>query len=944
MVAPLSTNTTTASGVPAEVSLGSVTSNASTLSTTTTTCPGQHQHRHPLFLETFSPDSLNTTALLQPPSFDTLQNLETTSLHDSIPAISRGVSATAGGDGGGSINNNTAAEVCCESTTTTNTTNNTSGMMLRPSPFDDVSSASFSGGTTTTTAVGGTTVDATDARASRDPPLLSPHASTTTALPEGVFHAHHPSPAATLTGFAGLPRARVVAADLDTAGTKEFVIYKIRVGDDSGREWTVSRRYRHFETIHRQLRGTPTYRSKLPPKRIFIHTQNEDFVEDRRHALDTYLQEVLSSPVLARSGDVWEFLRIGSERFEELNGRKSSTTNDVLNEGGGSGAMFSNSGDAGPGAKLKRGISRSVLAASTSVKRGVREVAGGVTHGVSGVTNAAVDGVGAVLNEARAGLSSLRHHRRSSSVPEELQDFDILDAAAGGGGNGNGSLGGINASNSSSIYRSNSSRKVSGGGGGVIGNDPISKAGAGLLRTATASARKMRNVLKSQASLTHLYESDDGGGGGGGGSLNAGGDGGGSFGEARALHFGVNGSGGSNGVQGEEDALIRHESSRMYNNPNCTTRASSPTKQSRRPSTRAFSPVKQRRAETAAAEMKLGPPERSTAFVPGFQLPQMTAPAAAWNNFYADTALDLSGLNEPAGGGTSSVVEVDAFGASSPLSPAVDGGGFGGGGGGGPSPGFSRLGPGTASAVQTELNFSAAAASECYGISSPLFEVVDCVFQLQTRGFFRRQVYAVARQVLSLAMGDAIDVFLLAKLSLLRQESTIGRVIQIIQSALWPGGIWFQNTPQFKAAHPPLQQQQQQQQQQPHPSTTTTAQNSRSGGGGEGTSSAHARGPPASAPGIQADRYLEPPVPHPLDEEEVSEAVWELLMKKAPTALLRLVGRTPYAEGVQDLYEMIQSPTFMRQLGYGLLEIAALHLCPELKGLFQSLEHGEGLA
>ncbi len=26
------------------------------------------------------------------------------------------------------------------------------------------------------------------------------------------------------------------------------------------------------------------------------------------------------------------------------------------------------------------------------------------------------------------------------------------------------------------------------------------------------------------------------------------------------------------------------------------------------------------------------------------------------------------------------------------------------------------------------------------GISAPLYEMVDCLFQLQTRGFFRRQV------------------------------------------------------------------------------------------------------------------------------------------------------------------------------------------------------------
>lgn len=69
------------------------------------------------------------------------------------------------------------------------------------------------------------------------------------------------------------------------------------------------------------------------------------------------------------------------------------------------------------------------------------------------------------------------------------------------------------------------------------------------------------------------------------------------------------------------------------------------------------------------------------------------------------------------------------------------------------------------------------------------------------------------------------------------------------------------------------------------------------------------------------------------------EAVGELLLRNAPVALLRLVGRGAFSEGVQDVYEMMQSAAFVRQLGYGLLEIGALHLCPELKPLFNSLEH-----
>lgn len=43
---------------------------------------------------------------------------------------------------------------------------------------------------------------------------------------------------------------------------------------------------------------------------------------------------------------------------------------------------------------------------------------------------------------------------------------------------------------------------------------------------------------------------------------------------------------------------------------------------------------------------------------------------------------------------------------------------------------------------------------------------------------------------------------------------------------------------------------------------------------------------------------------------------------------------------MRDVFDMLQSDTFVRQLGYGVLEIAAVHLFPELKPLFRSLQHG----
>ncbi len=43
---------------------------------------------------------------------------------------------------------------------------------------------------------------------------------------------------------------------------------------------------------------------------------------------------------------------------------------------------------------------------------------------------------------------------------------------------------------------------------------------------------------------------------------------------------------------------------------------------------------------------------------------------------------------------------------------------------------------------------------------------------------------------------------------------------------------------------------------------------------------------------------------------------------------------------MEDVIEMMQSETLILQLGYGALEILAVHLMPELKPLFLSLKHG----
>jgi hypothetical protein len=604
---------------------------------------------------------------------------------------------------------------------------------------------------------------------------------------------------AAAAGFTGRPRARVAAADLIAAGLRDVVVYRVRVGDDSGREWTVARRYRHFEVLARQLAkapgaGPPGGRPRLPPKRIFFHSVTEDFVEERRAALDAYLQAVLAAPPLAGAPDLWEFLRLGSERFE--------------------GGEFEGGGNANGGGATARMLAPlgSLGRAAFAAGAGVVDVGGAVVHGVGGAADrlgrAAFGGLGPPPEEPpRAGGRA--RHRRSVS----MQD---LDAFGTGGG--------------ATPARSRSRARA--------GGEALARVPAGLLRTATASARKVRRALAPGAAAAERELAAC---------------------AQRALNFSA-GLGAGAPAEASDSEPSR-----------AASLASSPAK---RPLGGLLG-AKAAAASRAASPTKLPAGARAGG---GSATVRVVLPPPAPPPLRLDAAAHGGGAFP-----TSSAPSSPA-GADSPRLASLFGGG--------PPPALD--------------------AAEAAGISAPLYEVVDCLFQLQTRGFFRRQVVAVARQVLALALGDAIDGWLAARLRLLRQEHFLARAIQRLQAALWPGGQWFLAAPAHRAA-----------------AAAATA------------APAAAGAPPGRTPPLRAEAYLAPPAGWaPADEGAAREAAGELLLRSAPAALVRLVGRGAYAEGAADVYELLQSPALTRQLGYGALEIAALHLCPELKPLFARLEHG----
>ena len=90
----------------------------------------------------------------------------------------------------------------------------------------------------------------------------------------------------------------------------EYVAYIIALRA-RGVGWTVERRFRQFEVLHRRLRDVPGYDGQLPPKRGmpgFGGPSGKAITVARRYLLEAYIIELVSSPHLRGQAAVREFL------------------------------------------------------------------------------------------------------------------------------------------------------------------------------------------------------------------------------------------------------------------------------------------------------------------------------------------------------------------------------------------------------------------------------------------------------------------------------------------------------------------------------------------------------------------------------------------------------------------------------------------------------------
>ncbi|KAL3694595.1 hypothetical protein R1sor_008246 [Riccia sorocarpa] len=164
-------------------------------------------------------------------------------------------------------------------------------------------------------------------------------------------------------------------------------------------------------------------------------------------------------------------------------------------------------------------------------------------------------------------------------------------------------------------------------------------------------------------------------------------------------------------------------------------------------------------------------------------------------------------------------------------------------------------------------------------VSVPLLNLIDGVFELQGRGWIRRQVFWMAKQILTLGMGDAIDDFLLGKIQWLREEKVVAGGIRWLHRILWPDGV-------FLTKHPSRQ---------------------------------------SSTNGTNFEQRLE--------ASRRADVVQKIILDRAPAGLVSLIGSKQYKRCATDIYFFLQSGVCIKQLAFSLLEMLLITAFPELRDL-----------
>ncbi|XP_077233157.1 phox domain-containing protein isoform X2 [Tasmannia lanceolata] len=188
-------------------------------------------------------------------------------------------------------------------------------------------------------------------------------------------------------------------------------------------------------------------------------------------------------------------------------------------------------------------------------------------------------------------------------------------------------------------------------------------------------------------------------------------------------------------------------------------------------------------------------------------------------------------------------------------------------------------------------------------VSVPMLNLVDKIFQLNRRGWLRRQVFWISKQILQLMMEDAIDDWLLRQIHWLRRDDVIAQGIRWVQDVLWPNGTFFLKLESIQGDYVHLSQK-----------------------------------PTQTASRIAADTISRPgSFEEQLEAARRASDVKKMILGGAPTALVSLIGHKQYRRCAKDIYFFLQSSVCLKQLAYCMLELVLVSVFPELRDLIQDI-------
>lgn len=110
-------------------------------------------------------------------------------------------------------------------------------------------------------------------------------------------------------------RCEVFGANVVKSGSGTFAVYSIAVTDANNNSWSIKRRFRHFEELHRRLKEYPEYNLSLPRKHFLSSGLDLAVVQERCKLLDNYLKKLFHFPTISGSIEVWDFLSIDSQTY-----------------------------------------------------------------------------------------------------------------------------------------------------------------------------------------------------------------------------------------------------------------------------------------------------------------------------------------------------------------------------------------------------------------------------------------------------------------------------------------------------------------------------------------------------------------------------------------------------------------------------------------------------